>query len=174
MMTVILLLTGCGRTSTDIDEYLNTGTAMDAEAIDVMPTLESFPAYKSIDYRNTQKKMFLFEANSVVLVVEYDEQTYDSEKGKLDQDYTFSNMDTTSETIDGASRPNDEFTLNSYVFRVVEGNGFPKSFGMIGTSDEFQSIAYLYLNDFDLDKIGDPDDRNRMASFVKSYFDYDF
>lgn len=174
-MTVVLLLTGCGKTSKDIDEYLNTGTAMDTEAKGMMmPSLEALPAYKSIDYRHTQKTMFLFVANSVVLVVEYDEQTYDSEKGKLAQAYTFSNPDTTSEIIDGASRPNDEFSLNSYVFRVVEGNDFPKSFGIIGTSDEQQRIAYLYFYDSDLDEIGDLDDSNRMASFVKSYFDYDF
>ncbi|WP_252504761.1 hypothetical protein [Sporosarcina sp. Marseille-Q4943] len=174
IMTVALLLTGCSKTSTDIDEYLNTGTAMDAEAKDVMPVLDELPTYRDIDYRHTQKKMFLFEANSVVLVVEYDTQTYESEKGKLAEDFAISKPEATSETTDDTSRPNVEFSLNSYVFRVLEGNGYPKSFGMIGTSDEHQRIAYLYFYDSDLDKIGEPDDRNRMSRFVKSYFDYDF
>ena len=174
MMTVALLLTGCSKTSTDIDEYLNTGTTMDAEAKDVMPILDELPTYRDIDYLHTQKKIFLFEANSVVLVVEYDTQTYESEKGKLAEDFANSKLEATSETTDDTSRPSVEFSLNSYVFRVLEGNGYPKSFGMIGTSDEHQRIAYLYFYDSDLDKIGESDDRNNMSKFVKSYFDYDF
>ena len=65
LMTVVLLLTGYGKTSTDIDEYLNTGTAMDGEAKDVMPSFDELPTYRDIDYRHTQKTMFHFEANSV-------------------------------------------------------------------------------------------------------------
>lgn len=176
LMTVVLLLTGCSKTSTDIDEYLNTGTALDTEAIDVMPVLDELPIYKDIMYRHTRKKMFLFEANSVVLVVEYDTQTYESEKKKLAEDFAISNLEAKSNTTDDTSRPNDEFSHNSYILRVLEGNGsgYPKSFGMIGTSDELQRIAYLYFYDFDLDKIGEPDDKNRMSTFVESYFDYDF
>ncbi|MDW0118543.1 hypothetical protein QTL97_16560 [Sporosarcina thermotolerans] len=174
MMTIVLLLTGCSKTSTDIEEYLNTGTAMDAEAKDVMPALDELPAYRDIDYRHTQKKIFLFEANSVALVVEYDMQTYESEKGKLEEDYIISNQKAASETSGDNSNPNVEFSLNSYVFRVLEGNGYPKSFGMVGTSDEHQRIAYLYFYDFDLDKIGELNDKNRMSKFVESYFDYDF
>ncbi|MDW0118200.1 hypothetical protein QTL97_14805 [Sporosarcina thermotolerans] len=174
MMTIVLLLTGCSKTSTDIDEYLNTGTAMDAEAKDVMPALDELPTYKDIEYRHTQKKIFFFEANSVVLVIEYDMQTYEREKGKLAEDYVISNLKATSETSVDTSSPDVDFSLNSYVFRVLEGNGYLKSFGMIGTSDEHQRIAYLYFYDFDLDQIGEPDDRNRMSKFVKSYFEYDF
>ena len=174
MIIFALLLTGCGKTSTDINEYLNTGTTIDAEAKDVMPVLDDLPTYRAIDYRHTQKKMFLFEANSVVLVVEYDTQTYESEKGKLAEDLAASKLESASETTDNTSRTNEEFSLNSYVFRVLEGDGFPKSFGMIGTSDEHQRIAYLYFYDFDLDTIGEPDDSNRMSKFVKNYFDYEF
>lgn len=168
MMTVVLLLTGCGKTSTDIDEYLNTGTAIDTEAKDAMPVLDELPTYMDIDYRHTQKKMFLFEANSVVLVVEYDTETYESEKEKLAEDLTI--FKATNDTI----HSNIEFSLNSYEFRVSEGKGYPKSFGMIGTADEHQRIAYLYFYDFDLDKIGEPGDQKRMSKFVESYFDYDF
>lgn len=173
-MTVVLLLTGCSKTNTDIVEYLNTGTDIDTEAKDVMPVLDELPTYKDIVYRHTQKKMFLFEANSVLLVVEYDTKTYESEKEKLAEEFAISKLEATSETTDDTSRPNVEFSVNNYVFQVVEGSDYPKSFGMIGTSDEQQRIAYLYFYDFDLDKIGEPDDKNSMSKFVKSYFDYDF
>ena len=45
---------------------------------------------------------------------------------------------------------------------------------MIGMSDEKNSIAYLYFYDSDLDYIGDEEDSQPMASFVKEYFKYDF
>lgn len=55
--------------------------------------------------------------------------------------------------------PEYEFSINSYTFKVVAGNGkgntqFPKSFGMIETSERKKSIAYLYFYDTDLDIIG--------------------
>lgn len=117
MVVIVLLLTGCSNTSKDINKYLNTGTPLDEEAKDVMPALDDLPTYRDIEYRHTQQKIFIFEANSVVLVVEYDMQTYASEKGKLEEEYASSNLEATSETSD--ENRVEEFSLNSYVFRVL-------------------------------------------------------
>ena len=167
-------MTGCSKTSTDVEKYLNTGTAIDAEAKDMMPALEYLPEYSNIEYRYTQETIFIFKSNSVALVVEYDDQTYESEKEKLQENYTFSNLKNSSDVIDETTNPLDEFSINSYAFQVIEGDEFPKSFGMIGTSDEKQRIAYLYYYDSDLNTIGDHDDSNCMATFVKRYFNYHF
>ena len=75
--------------------------------------------------------------------------------------------------------PEAKFSINSYNFKVVkEYNGvksdFPSQFGIIGTSDEKHSIAYLYFYDFELDSIGYKDDEHPMQDFVESYFKYDF
>lgn len=44
--------------------------------------------------------------------------------------------------------PEYEFSVESYAFRVIDENGtsnteFPKSFGMIGISEEKKSIGYM-------------------------------
>jgi len=69
--------------------------------------------------------------------------------------------------------------MKNYDFKVVAGNDkskaeYPKSFGMIGTSDEKKSIAYLYFYDNDLDYIGDIDEKSPMSNFVKKNFKQDF
>lgn len=45
---------------------------------------------------------------------------------------------------------------------------------MIGTSDKKKSIAYLYLYDYDLDYIGEIDEKSPMSNFVKENFKQDF
>lgn len=137
-----------------------------------MPTLDTLPEYEDIEYRYMNKTMLMFQSYSIALIVKYDDKTYESEKRKLAENYTLMNI--TSAANDETITPEYEFSINSYTFKVVKGNEFPKSFGMIGTSDEKQSIAYLYFYDFDLDYIGDENDSNPMPDFVKQYFDYDF
>lgn len=149
-----LLLAACNQTSKDISNYLQTGTLLDGEVENFMPTLDSLPNYENIEYRHTRKKMFIFEANSVLLNVQYDDETYKKEKELLAKP---------DESAD------DTFSINSYTFWLAETNGYPKSFGIIGTSDEKKSIAYLYFVDFDLDTIS-----TSMKTFVKDYFKYDF
>ncbi|WP_216629068.1 hypothetical protein [Cytobacillus massiliigabonensis] len=138
----------------------------------MMPTLDYLPEYEDIEYRYTNKTVLMFQSNSIALIVKYDDKTYEGEKEKIAENYTFLNI--TSTTKDELITPEYKFSINSYSFKVVEGNEFLKSFGMIGTSNEKQSIAYLYFYDFDLDNIGDENDSNLMPDFVKQYFDYDF
>ena len=137
-----------------------------------MPTLENLPKYEDIDYKYTKKRMFIFESHSVVLSIQYDDQTYKSEKEKLEETYEFLNKENIGFKQKGAPvPPHYEFSINTYTFRIVEevkGNegysmGYPKSFGMIGTSDEKKRIAYLYFYDFDLD-VGE----ENMEQFVKN------
>ncbi|MDL4839868.1 hypothetical protein [Aquibacillus rhizosphaerae] len=160
-------------TSTDIEDYLNTGTNIDTRARDTMPALDNLPEYEDIEYRYTSKTMLLFQSNSVALIVTYDDKTYTKEKEKLAENYIFLTKKLNTSIAEY------EFSVNSYIFNVVKGNEkdhthFPKSFGMIGTSDEKQSIAYLYFHDFDLDYIGNEGDSSPMTDFVNQHFDYDF
>lgn len=173
MITFVLCITGCDKSGSNIENYLNSGTTIDTNAKDIMPNLDDLPKYESIEYKYTHKTMFLFESDSVALVVNYDDKTYQSEKDKLAEKYTFLE-DKVKDII-----PEYEFSINSYTFKVVAENEksnteFPKSFGMIGTSEEKKSIVYLYFYDFDLDYIGQENDRHPMANFVKQYFEYDF
>ncbi len=172
-ITFILCMTGCDKSSANIEKYLNSGTTIDTNAKDIMPNLDDLPKYENIAYKYTHKTMFLFESDSVALIVKYDDKTYESEKDKLEENYTFLE-DKVKDII-----PEYEFSINSYTFKVVADHEkskteFPKSFGMIGTSEEKKSIAYLYFYDFDLDYIGQENDRHPMANFVKKYFEYNF
>lgn len=145
-----------------------------------MPILNDLPKYKNIAYKYTHKSMYIFQSDSVALVLNYDDKTYKSEKDKLAQKYFFlepktdSNADKSKDII-----PEYKFSINSYTFKIVAENKkndtqFPKSFGMIGTSDEKKSIAYLYFYDEDIDYIGEENDKHPMANFVKEYFEYGF
>lgn len=172
LIAFMLCITGCNKSSS-IENYLNSGTTIDINAKDIMPNLDELPEYENITYKYTHKTMLIFESDSVALIVKYDDETYQSEKNKLAENYIFLE-DNVEDVI-----PEYEFSINSYTFKVVADNEnsnteFPKSFGMIGTSEEEKSIAYLYFYDYDLDYIGEEDDRNPMANFVKEYFKYEF
>lgn len=145
-----------------------------------MPVLPDLPEYINIDYKYTHKTMLLFESDSIALIVKYDDKTYKSEKDKLSEKYTFLDKKVPSNYEENKyCIPENEFLINSYVFKIVGGTDknnkqFPKYFGMIGTSDDKKSIAYMYFYDSDLDYIGEKGELAPMANFVKEYFEYDF
>ena len=180
LIAFILCITGCSKSSSNTEDYLNSGTSIDSNAKDIMPTLDDLPEYQNIAYKYTHKSMFIFESHSVALIVNYDDKTYKSEKDKLAEKNIFLNKKVVFNADESKYIiPEYEFAINSYNFKVVDGNEksntqFPKSFGMIGTSEEKKSIAYLYFYDTDLDYIGEKDDKYPMANFVKEYFKYDF
>ena len=180
LITFILCITGCSNSSSNVENYLNSGASIDSKAKDIMPELEDLPKYENIEYKYTHKSMLIFESHSVALIVGYDDNTFESEKEKLDKQYTFldekikSDFDKSKYYI-----PEYEFSVESYDFRVIDEKGtsnteFPKSFGLIGISEEKKSIAYLYFYDEDLDYIREENEKNPMSNFIKEYFKYDF
>jgi len=180
VVLIVCCLEGCNKSDTKIKNYLNSGRKIEKYSMDVMPTLDSLPDYQSLDYKYNHKSMVIFESEALVLVVKYDDETFESEKRKLDEKYIFLNH-----IIDRDNHANEyiipeyKFSINSFNFRVIEGNGsdntfFPKRFGMVGISDESNSIAYLYFYDSDLDIIKGSNDEKNMSGFVKDYFKYDF
>ncbi|WP_461206319.1 hypothetical protein [Clostridium sp. DL1XJH146] len=180
LIAIVICFTGCTRSSSNIKKYLNTGSKIDLNAKEVMPSLEDLPEYQDILYRYTHRSMIVFESDSVALIVNYDDETYNIEKDKLLEKYTY--LEEKVVGIFDESKyfiPEYEFSIDSYNFKVVAGDEesntkYPKSFGMIGTSDEEKSIAYLYFYDSDLDYIGVEYEVHPMANFVKDYFDYNF
>lgn len=171
---------GCNKTSSNIKNYLHTGTKIDTNSIGIMPKLSSLPKYESVDYRYTHISHYIFESDSVVLAVKYDKDTYKREKELLFENYPFLNRKIKFGFDDNKyCIPENEFSINSFKFKVIDKSSndntqFPKSFGIIGTSDKKNSIAYLYFYDFDIDYIYNKDEKSAMANFVKKYFKYDF
>lgn len=165
--------------ATSIKKYLNNGTNIDTYAKDFMPAIEDLPEYQNISYKYNHFSLVLFETEGITLIVKYDEETYEDEKKKLAEKYEF--LDHKVFSIFDQSKyyiPEYEFSINNYIFKVADSSenyqaAYPKSFGMIGISDEEKSIAYLYFLDLDLDYI-DNDNETPMAVFVKKNFKYDF
>lgn len=183
LFIIIFIFSGCTSSSSDINEYLKTGSLLDTESKDVMPKLSDLGDYISTEYSYTHTDAIIFEDNAVVLNVTYDDENYKIEKEKIDEAFIF--------YVDPSDKERDEFEKNkindfaygfdieSYTFRIVSKDdenttGIPKSFGMIATSDEKKSIAYLYFYDSDLDTISYENEENIMARFVKEHFDYEF
>lgn len=179
ILILILGLIYYNKSKTSIKNYLNTGTKIDTEAKNFMPAIEELPKYQGISYKYNHTSIILFETDAIALVVNYDEETYKKEKEKLTEKYKFLDQKVVSD-FDKSKYyiPEYKFSINSYDFKVPEGDDnykakYPKSFGMIGMSDEKKSIAYLYFYDYDLDYIKS-DSGSPMADFIRKYFKYDF
>ncbi|GGD12884.1 hypothetical protein [Pontibacillus salipaludis] len=173
-LILLLLITGCGETSTDLDEYLNSGTSIDSEASSFMPSLSKLPEYEDVEYTYSKNNMLFYQSESISLVVEYDEDTYKSEKKRVKEAVDFLEEPVLAFTSDGEEKygvPEEKFKVNSYTFNVEKNSkiAYPKRFGMIGMSDQKQRIAYLYFLDTELDYIS-----GSMEEFVKKYFNYRF
>lgn len=178
IITFAMAIIGCSKSNTDINDYLNSGNSIDEYAKNFMPSIDELPKFKDIHYQHNNINMILFESNSITLVVEYDEDTYKKEKENLEDKYTFLKDKAPFDDIEYAI-PKYVFSINSYDFKVEEdkyenSQGYPKTFGMVGTSDEKNSIAYLYFQDLDLDYIGSKDQDDPMADFVKQHFKHNF
>lgn len=179
IITFVVFVCGCSKSNTNIDEYLKSGSNIDSYAKEFMPSIEELPQYKDISYKYNKETALWYKSDAMTLVVEYDDETYKSEKEKLSTKYTYLSEKIPFDDEGLYIIPEYEFSINSYKFKVVkesdkDNTDYPKSFGMIGTSDEKKSIAYLYFYDFDLDYIGNKDEKSSMANFVKKYFKYDF
>lgn len=139
----------------------------------VLPELDSLPDYEGIYYQYRHKRMVLFSADSLLLVITYDKETYIAEKKKLEQ-YSF--LDHIVGYDETYFIPEHKFSINSFTFRVLDQVDdkffYPKRFGMIATSDEKNSIAYMYFDDIDLDFISENTIKGRMERFVKEYYRY--
>lgn len=164
---------------TDEPKYLDSGNRIDTYAKKFMPAIEDLPTSQAVSYQYNRASIIIFETETLTLVVKYDEEIYKKEKEKLTEKYKFLDHKVISDyDKEKYYIPEYQFSINNYKFKVADESDsykaeYPKSFGMIGISDEEKSIAYLYFYDYDLDYI-QSDEESPMAGFVKKYFKYDF
>ena len=157
----------CNRTDGNLKNYMDKRNKIAAE--DMMPELDSLPAYESITYRYQGRFRVIYDAQSILLVVTYDEDTYAEEKEEIEKQYVFLSKESFEPGYkDALTIPEYEFSINSFSFHVIDSSGsmYPKFFGMIATSDQKHSVAYLYYNDVDLDYI------DHMTDFVHENYAY--
>ena len=175
ILVVFLMFTLCSCVSSDrnIDNYLKD--RMKYEATRFMPSFDSLGDYKNIEYYS-RKDDGLFPEYSMQLVVSYDEDTFLSQKQRLETAYTYLEE---PQTLDGDislyTIPVTDFSYMGFDFKVAvfDDTDYPKNFGMVGISEDNYEISYLWLYAFDLDFIcaKGGSEYLSMCSFMARYFD---
>lgn len=144
---------------------------------DVMPDLDTLPNYNDILYQYRQKRLLFFSSDTLLLAVTYDDETYLAQKENIEEKYFLDHAIANGEKF---SIPEYEFSINSFTFKVLgneDGSNeyeYPKHFGMIATSDEKNTMAYLYFYDEDLDFISENKTQESMKDFIKKYYRYEW
>lgn len=169
----IILGSGIRYNTSNVEQYLNHECRGDFIARNVMPKIEELSNYEDIEYRFTEMRG-IFPWASYALIVKYNDDTYESEKNKICEDYKFIKENVKAGDVENEYVIDEPyFSINSYDFRAVSDEkdlcrDYPKFFGLIGMSDEKNSIAYLYYCDSELDYI------DNIEEFVEEHFCYDF
>ena len=197
LLAVVILfnLSGCilGKsytiTDNNIENYLDSKSSVgkndrdfesciDDYAAEVLPNISELPKYEDIYYQYYIESRY-WVTETMLLVVTYDKNIYLDEIEEINNTFMF--LDHVVKDDDNVDflLPEYVFQINEYEFRVIDEvqssfMEYPKSFGMIATSDEDNSIAYLYFYDQDLDIIGREDEEDPMQRFVEMYFQYDW
>jgi hypothetical protein len=165
----------------DLSDYESrkTGTYGFPVVQGMLPALDELPEYVNIDYQYRRVRYFIFTSQTIRLVVTYDDETYEQEKAKTDEKDFLNHALKRSADANNYLIPEHEFFIGSFYFRVLDnmyydignsyGLGYPKQIGIIATSDETNSVAYLYYYNFDRDSVG-----GSMEDFVKKWFRYNW
>jgi hypothetical protein len=148
------LLTDINKYNEYVDEIYN------ADAF--MPSLDNLPDYASLEvyYDNGDSK-------SISLSITYDESSYESSKETILNWYSF--LETPIEGNGYYKIPNNDFHLKTYHIQVVNNDDFsyPSNFGMIGYSDDYNTITFLFFYDRSRGQIS-----YDMADFVDENFKF--
>jgi len=140
-----------------VDEVYNADTFM--PDLDVLPNYEDVEVY----YDNRASK-------SITLSVIYSNEDYESAKESIINMYSF---------LDGPIKdetgfyyiPSHEFDYKSYQIKVVDNEDFsyPEQFGMIGFSDDYNRICFLFFYDRSLNSLGNS---YTIEDFLKDNFEF--
>lgn len=163
VLLLTFLLTGCSNEeiyqSTDIskyDEYIEVVTGNNASSF--FPSLDTLDVMDAIDLSYVEKNGALVRFKTLKLTILVSETNYYEVRDYYLENYSYFEgtlLDSDNDEI----IPNNEFQYNDYTFFVVNDEEFdyPKSFGMIGYSDESKEIFFLFYSDSDIDYITDID-----------------
>jgi hypothetical protein len=138
-----------------------------------MPDLNNLTNYDDVIYRYCTVEFPTSE--TMLLALKYDKEFYQNEKEKINNGYNF--LDQVVKFKDTYYMPEYEFYKESFLIKVVdlsEKDNYPKSFGMIGVSDEKNIIIYMYFYSNSLDYISNDKDKTTMSEFLDEYFVYDW
>ena len=173
VMTIIfaLSLCACVKTDTNITNYPSDVDEFKANRF--MPALDSIGEYQSAAYF-CRRDNGIFPNYSMQLIVQYDDETFESEIERLETAYVYLDEPQRSEWGQDYTIPVTEFSVAEFHFKIAkfDDTQYPKNFGMVGISDEKQEIAYLWIYDPDLDYICEANENELkgMHEFIEAHF----
>ena len=126
-------------TSNDISIYNDL-----VSKVTFLPQTEELNNFKELEFKYTHDDS-LFPSKSYILIAEYSENDYVSEKDFVQNEFYFD------------EKYSSEIYVGNYVFRVLDieqyNLQYPKYLALIGYSDNEQKISYIYFECQDLDLI---------------------
>ena len=106
---------GCTKSNSDINQYLNSSEVIDNFAKSFMPSIEELPENKSIEYRYTSNSIIISQSDSIALVVSYDNLTYEKEKEKLKEQYTYLDKPVYDSDLDYISKKDNRTSMLEFI-----------------------------------------------------------
>ena len=82
----------------------------------------------------------IFTCDTDTLICQYDAEQYAAQKALLEEKYVFQTEEGTAE-------------VGKYIFRIVEGEHYPKEILFVATNEHTREIVYMFFYDDDLDDI---------------------
>jgi len=117
----------------------------------VIPSVSQLRNFEKIEYHYYESENFFSDAGTHILILQYDEKSYFSEKEAVNYQYYYDTK-TANVLID-----NFEFNmLSDEAYSIF----YPKDVAFIATNDATHEIAYLRFFDVELDYISD------MSNFI--------
>ena len=80
-----------------------------------MPSIEKLPESKSVEYRYTNNSIIISQSDSIALVVSYDNLTYEKEKEKLKEQYTYLDKPVYDSDLDYISKKDNRTSMLEFI-----------------------------------------------------------
>ena len=190
-LVILLSLTSCthiktielgvfGFTNRNINKYESLVTEI-GDASEYMPALDTLDGYTDISFSHQHSIIFIFEADSIALFVEYPDDIYEDKKTQVLDSYEFLEATIISEDGKNYQSAPATFEYGEYDFRTTALPDslnsmvyMTKSFAFIGINDDKNRIAFCYFYDIDLDTMGSTEqsEQEMITEFIDDYFDW--
>lgn len=173
LLLLSLILTSCNLVElytdfNDYEKYINKALYSD----EFMPKKEEIQEYSGVSVYYLYKKLL---SHAITLLVTYDIDNYETAKEQL-----FANYQIIKETKEKYGPVSNRiiyyispivFNYKQFKINVVENSSFEysKNFGMVGYSDETNSLCYMYwfvYDSFDLELTND----QQLSDFINEYY----
>ena len=144
-----------GWVSYNINRYVNLTMTND-----ILPKLEELGEYEDVDFKFYRDNMLIFQSDTYILKVSYDDENYEKEKELIDNNYIYQTETLIDVVDENTYKKEPSFMLDTFNMKMLSQAeyrlDYPKELVFIGKSDEKKTISYVYYLNWDLDYIDIP------------------